>query len=82
MLHAIGILSIPSVGRTTAGLRIGCTPGFRTKRSKKGGRMEGTGTHFEIVRLVDHATLVGPKTMQGEDKILEGHEEASPGSPI
>lgn len=38
--------------------------------------MKCTCTHFEIIGLVNDATLIGPEAVQGEDQILEGHENA------
>jgi hypothetical protein len=34
--------------------------------------MEGTSTHFHIIRLQYHAALLSPKALQGENQILEG----------
>lgn len=39
--------------------------------------MKGPSPHFEIIRLVNDAALIGPKTMEGKDQILEGHNESS-----
>jgi hypothetical protein len=35
--------------------------------------MKGAGPHLHVVRLVNHATLIGPKFVQDKDQILKIH---------
>ncbi len=39
--------------------------------------MKGARPHFQIIGLMDDATLLGPISMQCENEILEGHEQSS-----
>jgi hypothetical protein len=34
------------------------------------------GSHFEIIRLMDHTTLIGPIAVEGENQVLEGHKRS------
>ena len=46
-------------------------------RPQKGGRVEGAGSFFGIIGLLDDAPLIGPVALQGEDKVLKCHENTS-----
>jgi len=35
--------------------------------------IERSGADFDVIRLVDHAALVGPEFLQGQNQILEKH---------
>jgi hypothetical protein len=82
MLHTVGIFTVSTVGRPAAGLRIGGTPGLRTERTEKRGGMECARTHFQIIGLVDDTSTVGPKTMEGQDKVLEIHRVSESSSRL
>src|SRR5207244_5980953 len=62
-------------------LRIGRLPGLRTQRPQKRGRVEGSGSHFQIVGLMNDAALVSPIAVEGEDQLLEGHSSSLPSLP-
>ena len=73
VLHTVGIFAVSTVGRSATGLRIGGTPGFRTEGTEKRGRMECSRAHFQVIGLMDDTPAVGPKTMQGQNEVLEIH---------
>src|SRR5215210_4510433 len=70
VLHSVWIFAVASVRRPPTGLRIGCPPWLRTERSEKGCRMKCSCSHFQVIRLLDDAALISPKTMEGEYEIL------------
>jgi hypothetical protein len=63
ILKPIGILSISAIGRPTGRLNIGHPPGFWTQGSEKSSRMEGSGTHFHIIGLLNHTPLICPESL-------------------
>ena len=73
VLHAVGIFPVPAISWTAAGLRIRSTPGFRPEGTEERSGMECARAHFQIIGLVDDTPAVGPKTMQGENEVLEIH---------
>ena len=77
MLHPIGIFTVAAVGRPPARLRIGGAPRLRSERPEKRRGVKGPRPHFEVIGLVNHATLIGPESMEGEDEFLEGHEQSN-----
>ena len=81
VLHPVRIVPVPAVSRAPAGLRIGRLPGLRTQRPQKRGRVEGSGSHFQIVGLMNDAALVSPIAVEGEDQLLEGHSSSLPSLP-
>ena len=73
VLQAVGVFAITPVLGPSAGLRVGNGYGFGAKRSEKGARMEGSGTHLNVVRLDQIAALSCPIVLQSEDNILKVH---------
>src|SRR5437868_131877 len=69
MLHPVWILAVASVSRAPTGLRIGCPPWLWTQRPEKSGRMKSSCSHFQVIGLLNDASLIGPKTMEGENEI-------------
>jgi hypothetical protein len=41
--------------------------------------MKGARPHFQVVGLMNDATLISPVSMQCENEVLEGHEQSSRG---
>lgn len=41
--------------------------------------MKGTSPHFQVTGLMNDTTLLSPISMQGQNEILEGHEQSSRG---
>jgi hypothetical protein len=75
MLKAIGIVSISAVGGTPGWLHIGYIPGFGTKDAEKRGRVEGTGSHFQVISLYNYTVAFRPVFVQIGDYILEMHKK-------
>jgi len=73
MLQSIRVLSVSSVGGPPAGLYIRGAPWLRPQDPKKGCGVEGPGAHFQIVRLVNDTSLIGPEAVQRKQQILKGH---------
>ena len=82
MLHPVWIFAVASVRGPSTGLRIGCPPWLRTQRSEKGSRMKCSCSHFQVIRLLDDAALISPKTMEGEDEILIVQEMSCRGGAV
>src|SRR5215208_73996 len=82
MLHPVWIFAVASVRRPSTGLRIGCPPWLWTQRSEKGSRMKCSCSHFQVIRLLDDAALISPKTMEGEDEILIVQEMSCRGGAV
>jgi len=71
VLHPVWIFAVAAVLGPARGLHIGRVPAFRAERAQRGRRMKGARAHFHIVRLQDHAALIGPEPLQSQDKALE-----------
>src|SRR5262245_6544504 len=72
MLEPVRILAIATILGTAGGLHVSRAPGPWPKRAKRGRRVKSPRPHFQVVRLEDHAALVGPKALEPEDEVLEG----------
>ncbi len=72
MLQPVGILAIAAVFGTAAGLHIGGAPGLGPERAQRSSGVKGRSPHFQVVRLEDDASLIGPEALQFEDQVLEG----------
>jgi hypothetical protein len=70
-LQAVRVLAVTPIGGTTRGLHVGRVPRFRPQCAQEGGGMEGAGTDFEVERLDQHATLLGPIVVEDLDQLLE-----------
>ena len=73
MLEPVGILPVAAVRRAAGRLDIGRVPRLGSEGTQERGGMERSGADFDVVRLVDHAALVGPVLLQGQNEILEKH---------
>jgi hypothetical protein len=65
VLQAVGVLTIAAVSWTARWLYICAIPGFGPEDPQEGGGVEGPGPHFSVIRLLDDAPLLIPKTLQG-----------------
>ncbi len=72
VLQTVGVFPVTAVGGTAAGLNVGRIPGLRTDGPQEGGRVEGTGAHFHIQGLENHAAVLRPEILQSQDQTLEG----------
>ncbi len=72
MLQAVGVVAVTAIRRAARGLHVRGVPSFRADGAQKSGGVEGACAHLHVVGLQDHATLLGPVTLQGEDQSLEG----------
>ena len=71
VLQPVGIFTVAAVLRPARGLHIGGLPRFRPERAQRGRRMKRARSHFHVVGLQDHAALVRPEPLQGENETLE-----------
>ena len=78
MLQPVGIFAITPILGAARRLYIRRTPRLRPQRAQGGGRMERPGADFHIVRLQNHAALIGPELVQVEDELLEGEGHGWP----
>ena len=67
------IFAIASVGWPPHRLDIGNLPRFGPQTAQKGCRVKCPGADFNVARLLDGATVVRPKFLQGEDDFLKSH---------
>ena len=65
------VLAVAAVRGPARGLHVRRAPGLRPDGAQERGGMEGAGAHLHVVRLQDHAALVGPVALQGEDQFLK-----------
>ncbi len=72
MLQPIGVLTVAAIRRTTAGLDESRIPAVRSERSKRSGRVEGTGSHLEVIRLQYDAAALTPVALERKNDVLEG----------
>ena len=71
VLQAIGILAVPPVTRTAAGLHIGGAPRLRPQCPERGRRVKGARAHLDIIRLQKGTALFGPESLERQDHLLE-----------
>ena len=76
VLQAVGVFAVATVRGPPGRFHIGNLPGFRSQGPQKGGRVEGSGAHLDVVGLLDHASLRGPVPFEGEDQFLKGHNSS------
>ena len=72
VLEPVGVFAVAAVGGAAGGFHIGHVPRFGAKNPEKGGGIEGAGPLFGVIGLLDDASLLGPVSLQGEDKVLKG----------
>ncbi len=72
MLQPVGVLAVAAVGGPPGRLHVGAVPVFRADRAQEGAGVEGAGPHFHIQGLDDHAALLRPVLLQGQNQALEG----------
>ncbi len=71
VLQPVGVLAVAAVLRPARRLHIGGLPRLRPERAQGRRRVKGARAHLHVVGLQDHAALVGPEALQGEDEALE-----------
>ncbi len=74
MLQPVGVLAVAAVGRAAGRLHVGDVPRLGAEDAQEGGGIEGAGPLLGIIGLLDHAPLLGPVALQGENQILKCHE--------
>ena len=67
----VRVLAVARVTRSAAGLHIGAAPGLRPEASQEGRGVEGSRAHVQIVGLQEHAALIRPVALEGQDEPLE-----------
>ena len=77
MLQAVRVFTVAAVSRPAGRLHVGDIPGLRPQNPQEGSRIEGAGTLFGVVRLLNNAPLFCPVALQGENHILKSHENTS-----
>ena len=75
-LQPVGVLAVPAVVRAHGRLDVGHPPRLGTEHPHHRGRVHGSGAHFGVVGLDDHAATVGPELLQGEQGFLNGQHRA------
>ena len=65
------VVAVATVGRSPRRLHIGGAPGLRAECPEERGRVERAGAHFHVIGLQDHATAIGPVTLQRQQQVLE-----------
>ena len=73
VLGAVGVIAVAAVGGTSAGLRVGHGPGFRTDGPQHRVRTHGARPLFRVIGLQQQAALVSPEAVEGADDVLEVH---------
>jgi hypothetical protein len=73
VLQAVGILAVPPVRRAAGRLHVGGVPRLGTEGPQERRGIERSGADLDVVRLVDHATFIGPELLQGQNEILKKH---------
>ena len=73
LVEAVRIFTIAGVLRTTRGLNVGGTPGFRPQSPQKGRSMGRAGTDFQVDRLQQSTALAVPIFLQAQDYFLKGN---------
>jgi hypothetical protein len=71
VLQPVRVLAVAPVLGTARGLHIGGVPRVRAERAQRGRGMERARPDLHVVGLEDHAAIVGPITLQGEDQALK-----------
>jgi hypothetical protein len=67
MLETVGILAIAPIRGTAGGFHICDIPGFWTQRAEKSCGIEGSGTLFYIVGLLNDTPFLSPVVLQGQN---------------
>ncbi len=70
--EAVGILAVASIRRTARGLRIGNGKRLGTEHAQKGLRRHGARAYFDVIRLLQHASTLGPERLQTKEEFLKG----------
>jgi hypothetical protein len=60
VLESVGIFSVSAISRSPGRFYVGDIPWFRSKRAKESRRIECAGANFDIIRLLNDASLVCP----------------------
>ena len=68
----VGILAVTAVGRTAGWLCVGHGERPGVKNAQKGFRRHGAGAYLHVIRLLQHASALGPKGLQTEEEFLKG----------
>ncbi len=77
MLQAVGILTVAAVFWAARRLHVSRFPRLGAERAQEGRGMKRAGADFDVVRLQDHAALLGPIVLQGKDQLLKVHAKVA-----
>jgi hypothetical protein len=77
VLEAIGILTISTIGWTARWFNISHPPWLRAQDPEEGCRVESPGTYLNIIRLLNHTSLICPESLKGKDQLLKIHPSSS-----
>ena len=71
VLQPVRVLAIAAILRPARGLHVGGAPRLRPERAQRGRRVKRPRPHLHVVGLQDHAAMVRPVALQGQDQPLE-----------
>ena len=71
LLYPVGILAVPTVGRSPRGHHVGDPVGFGTENPEKRFRVHRAGAHFHIVRLLNDKLATIPEFLQPKYDFLQ-----------
>jgi hypothetical protein len=77
MPQTVGVFAISPVCGSSRWLNIRNGPWLGPQYSEKGGRVESTGSHFQVVWLLKKTPLSHPVCLKGEDQFLKIHPNTS-----
>lgn len=80
-LETIRVFTIAAVGGTPGRLDVGHVPWLRSECAQAGRRMKRSRSDFDVVRLLNYASLRMPILFQGEDQFLKSHNFLLAGQP-
>src|SRR5205823_6177925 len=67
-----GVIAVTPVCGTAGRLHVRDLPRLGAEDAEEGRRMHGAGADFEVERRLDHASALGPETLEREDERLKG----------
>ena len=67
----VGILAVASVRRTPRRLHVRDLVRLRSQHAQERFRSHGAGADLNVVGLLQHASALGPKSLQAQDEFLE-----------
>jgi len=69
--EAIGILTVAAIGGAARGLNVSDAIGLGAEHAKECLGSHGASADFNIVGLLQNATVIGPKTLQTKNEFLK-----------